>query len=368
MQHAPIQLPRRIRRRLRRRTDPGAVPGTIIPHPKASQSKASIIEYTKYACNSRTISTVDVKRLADVNLDANTVRWIDVKGLGSVDLIHQLGESFGLHPLALEDVVNMHQRSKFEMYGDHIFVIARAHMPGTIDSEQIALFLGRNFVITLQEDNVDCLEPVKKRIETAKGQIRARGADYLLYALIDVIVDGYFPALEEYGERLDALDDRISVKDERNLIDQIHNVRSELLAIRRAVWPLRETINSLIRDSGELIHGETDLYLRDCYDHTVQIIDVIETDRELCADLRDYYLTVASNRMNQIMKFLTIIATLFIPLSFIASVYGMNFNPQASNWNMPELNWTMGYPFALGLMTSIACGLIYFFWRRGWLS
>ena len=174
------------------------------------------------------------------------------------------------------------------------------------------------------------LEPVKKRIEAAKGQIRECGADYLLYALIDVIVDGYFPALEEYGERLDALDDRVSSRDERSLIDQIHNVRSELLSIRRAVWPLRDTINSLIRDSGELIHDETDLYLRDCCDHTVQIIDVIETDRELCADLRDYYLTVASNRMNQVMKFLTIIATLFIPLSFITGLYGMNFNAQAS--------------------------------------
>jgi len=204
--------------------------------------------------------------------------------------------------------------------------------------------------------------------ESKQLRVEFENADYLFYALLDVVVDGFFPALEEYGERLDALDDRVSLSSEENLISEIHTVRMELLSIRRSVWPMRDMINTLIRDSGDLISSDVILYLRDCYDHTVQMIDVIETDRELCADLRDYYLTVASNRMNQVMKFLTIIATLFIPLSFIAGLYGMNFNTKASNWNMPELNWTMGYPLAVGLMSATATGLIYFFWRRGWLT
>lgn len=368
MRHAPIQLPRRTKRREKRRTKPGSVPGQLVPHPQASDSQIHAIQYDEQRCESRELKEGDFEQMTPEKSAGDGVTWIDVKGLAGVDSIHAIGQAFGLHPLALEDVVNVHQRPKVEMYGDHLFVIARAHIPGTLDSEQIAMFLGCNFVITFQEDNVECLEPVLRRIEQGHGRIRQHGADYLLYALIDIIVDGYFPVLEDYGERLDALDDRISSNQERNLIDEIHSVRSELLSIRRAVWPLRETINSLIRDSGKLIHDETDLYLRDCYDHTVQIIDVIETDRELCADLRDYYLTVASNRMNQVMKFLTIIATLFIPLSFIAGLYGMNFNTQASSWNMPELNWTMGYPFALGLMTALAGGLIGFFWRRGWFS
>ncbi len=368
MRHAPIQLPRRTKRRPKRRTKPGSVPGQLVPHPQAADSRIRAIQYDEQGCESRELKAGDIEQLIPEISTGDGVMWIDIKGLGSVDSIHAIGETFGLHPLALEDLVNVHQRPKVEMYGDHLFVIGRAHIPGTLDSEQIALFLGCNFVINFQENNVEGFEPVLRRIEQGLLCSPDQMPDYLLYALIDVIVDGYFPVLEDYGERLDALDERIASNQERNLIDEIHSVRRELLAIRREVWPLRETINALIRDSGELIRDETDLYLRDCYDHTVQIIDVVETDRELCTDLRDYYLTVASNRMNQVMKFLTIIATLFIPLSFVAGLYGMNFNTQASTWNMPELNWTMGYPFTLGLMTAIAGGLIAFFWRRGWLS
>jgi len=296
------------------------------------------------------------------------VTWIDIGGLRDIELIHEIADRFGFHPLALEDAVSVHQRPKVDVYKDHLFVVARAHIPGTVETEQVSFFVGRNFVVTFQESDADCLESVRKRIEAAQGRICECGADYLFYALLDVVIDGFFPALEGYGERLDALDDRVSLSSEQNLISEIHTVRMELLSIRRAVWPMRDVINTLIRDSGDLISSDVDLFLRDCYDHTVQMIDVIETDRELCADLRDFYLTVASNRMNQVMKFLTIIATLFIPLSFIAGLYGMNFNTQVSDWNMPELNWAMGYPFALGLMSATASGLIYFFWRRGWLS
>ncbi len=188
---------------------PGAVPGQLVPHPHASDSKIHVIQYDEQNCDSRELKAGDIKQLMRAKSKGDDVTWIDVKGLGSVQLIHEIGEAFGLHPLALEDIVNVHQRPKVEMYGDHLFVIARSHIPGTLDSEQVAMFLGRDFVVTFQEDNVDCLQPVRRRIESAQGRIRERKADYLLYALIDVVVDGYFPALEDYGERLDALDDRI---------------------------------------------------------------------------------------------------------------------------------------------------------------
>ncbi|MEQ9410193.1 MAG: magnesium/cobalt transporter CorA [Fuerstiella sp.] len=361
-----LQLPKRITQRFQRRSEPGALPGSVIAHPDASPP---IIRVTRYGPDTATECEIsDLDHISEL-VGQSAVTWVDVDGLGDAAVITRIGRQFGFHPLALEDVVNVHQRPKVEMYTDYLFMIARAHPPGgSLTTEQVALFLGRNFVVSFQEREVKCLETVRRRILNGQGRIRDSGADYLLYSLLDAVIDGYFPALEEYGERLDALDERISVREERNLINQIHRVRGELLALRRSVWPLREAVNSLIRDSGTLISEETDLYLRDCYDHTIQIIDVIETDRELCSDLRDFYLTVVSNRMNQVMKLLTIIATLFMPLSFIAGLYGMNFNTAASDWNMPELNWDFGYPFALGLMAATATSLLIFFWRKGWLN
>lgn len=364
----PPQHPRRRQRRAKRPAPPGTLPGTVVAHPEATESVVRCLRYSSKAYEQTNLqSAIDAVKGTPESV-SKQVTWIDVGGLRDVALIQRIAKCFGLHALALEDVVNVHQRPKLDVYPDHLFVIARVHLPGSIESEQVAFFVGKGFVVTFQESNEDCLAVVRKRIELDQGRIRKSGSDYLLYSLIDLVVDGYFPALEEFGERLDVLDERVSGSDASNLIHEIHSVRTELLSIRRNIWPMRETINSLIRDSGDLVSDEVDLYFRDCYDHTVQIIDVIETDRELCADLRDFYLTVASNRMNQVMKFLTIIATLFIPLSFIAGLYGMNFNTNASSWNMPELNWTLGYPFALGLMTAVASGLIYFFWRKGWLT
>ncbi len=364
MDAGPFRLPLLVKR-IQRQTKPGAVPGTIAPHPDEPEPIVRAIKY-----NQQQYSEHEIKSAQEVSdlLSGTDVVWVDVDGLGNAMIITQLGEAFGLHPLSLEDVVNVHQRPKLESYGKYLFVIARAQSRiSSLETEQIAIFLGLNWVVTFHQRDVDCLDSVYQHIRSAKGKIRSFGADYLMYAVLDAVIDGYFPALERYGERLDALDDEISSQAEGNMINQIHNVRSELLTLRRSVWPLRDAINSLNRDSGDLIKDETRLYLRDCYDHTVQIIDVIETDRELCADLRDFYLTVASNRMNQVMKFLTIIATLFIPLSFIAGLYGMNFNTEASKWNMPELNWTYGYEFALLLMTITAALLLSFFARRGWL-
>lgn len=360
-----IQLPHRIKQRMQRQTKPGTRPGSIVPHPDEPAPIIRALTYGPDECSEHEVS--DAKKIADLTGKAH-VTWVDVDGLGDAEIVTQIGQAFGFHPLTLEDVVNVHQRPKVESYGSYLFFIARAHPLGNLlETEQVALFLGQGWVVTFRERGLDCLDAVRKRILSDQGRMRASGADYLMYALLDAVVDSYFPALEQYGEKLDSIDDEISSSDERNLISQIHNVRGELISLRRSVWPLRDAINSLIRDSGELVSEETGLYLRDCYDHTVQIIDVIETDRELCADLRDFYLTVVSNRMSQAMKFLTVIATLFIPLSFIAGLYGMNFNTTASAWNMPELNWEYGYPLALGLMALSATVLLSFFARKGWL-
>lgn len=365
-----LPFPRRIHRRRKKHSRHSELPGTVVAHPHAVSTQLRITQYDskKYHQQESLTNAAATSALDEIETSPKQVTWIDIGGLRDTDLIHKIGNKFKLHALALEDAVNTHQRPKVDVYHDHVFVVAHAHLPDANESLQVALFLGSNFVISFHESNRDCFATVRKRISASQGRIRDCGADYLLYVLLDMIVDGYFPALEHHGERLDALDNQIYARTEQNLIDEIHSVRTELLTMRRSIWPLRDAINTLIRGPSDFISTETGLYLRDCYDHTIQLIDVMEADRELCADLRDFYLTTVSNRMNQVMKFLTIIATLFIPLSFITGLYGMNFNTKASSWNMPELNWTAGYPFALGLMTAMACGLLYFFWRKGWLT
>jgi magnesium transporter len=295
------------------------------------------------------------------------VLWLDVQGLGNAALIESIGALFGLHRLALEDVVNVHQRAKVEVYDGNVFVVLR--MPEgrqPLTTEQLALFVGPNFVVTFQEREGDCFDPVRARIRRG-GPIRAYGPDYLMYAIIDATVDNWFPVLESYGEALEDLESAILVGPGRDTIQQIHRLRRDLLALRRAVWPLRDALGILYRESTPLVHAETRVYLRDCYDHSVQIIDLLENGRDLAAELTDLYLSMISNRMNEVMKVLTIISTIFLPLSFIAGVYGMNFDTGASRWNMPELLWPLGYPLALGMMLLTALAMLYFFWRRGWL-
>lgn len=294
------------------------------------------------------------------------VLWLNVDGLGDAETIAEIGRLFDLHPLALEDVLNVHQRPKDESYGTYHFVVAQMVMANDgLESEQISLFFGTHFVLTFQQRAGDCFDPVRERIRKSQGRVRGNGADYLAYALLDAIVDAYFPVLEELGERMEALEDRVVAEPERRVIGEIHAAKRDLLTLRRAVWPLRDALNSLLRDTS-LLSEETRLYLRDGYDHAVRILDVVETDREIASGLLDVYLSSVSNRMNEVMKVLTIIATVFIPLSFIAGVYGMNFNPDVSPWNMPELNWRYGYPFAVGAMAAVGIGLLVYCWRKGW--
>jgi magnesium transporter len=284
--------------------------------------------------------------------------------------IQQLG-IFNLHRMLVEDIVNVPQRPKIEHYEDQLLIVAimvvlRPDNNG-FTKEQVSLVLGKNYLLTVQEEpEQDCFHGVRKRIDADRGTIRTQGADYLAYCLLDAIVDGYFPVLEYYGELIEDLEDEVILRPSRMTLEKIYKIRRELLTIRRAIWPQRDAINALIRDGSNLISKEVQVYLRDCYDHTVQVMDMVETYRELATGLMDVYLSAVSNKMNEIMKLLTIVSAIFIPLTFIAGVYGMNFDRTKSPLNMPELGWYWGYPFCLTLMITIASSLIFFFWKRGW--
>ncbi len=352
------------------RHNPGDIPGTINIDPDAVKPKIRLIDYNA-------VCLVDKEDITPHEcgeyLDTNSVSWVDVQGLGSIEVINALGDVFELNRLVLEDVVNMAERPKLEEYEDQLVLIARMVIPKKkkcgFHSEQVSFVLGQHYLLTIQEEPTrDCFNPVRNRIKSNRGIIRKNGADYLAYSLLDAIVDGFFPVLEKYGERIEDLEEEVMTNPTRNTLQQIYKVRRELLQLRRAIWPQRDVINALIRDSGELISHEVRLYLRDCYDHAVQVIDMVETYRELASGLMDVYLSAVSNKMNEIMKFLTVISSIFIPLTFIAGIYGMNFNTEKSRYNMPELNWYWGYPLCLGLMAAIALGSIFFFWRRGWLE
>ena len=362
----------RVRRapRLRRRTPPGTAPGTLRVHPNAPPPIIRVLAYGPQRVDERQVDTIEQLQQW---VGKHSVVWIAVEGLGDAETIQRLGKMFGLHPLALEDVVNVHQRAKVEPYDDHLFVVTRSVTAaetangGEVESEQISIFLGKNFVLTFQQRADDCLEPVRDRIRHGNGRIRTAGPDYLAYALIDAVVDSYFPVVERYADRLDDLEDEVTSRPKAMVTQRLHGIRNDLLMLRRSVRPHREALNQLARDPHPLVSDETRVFLRDCYDHVIQLIDLLEVYRESCADLRDYYLSAISNRMNEIMTVLTTMATIFIPLSFIASLYGMNFNTALAG-NMPELNWPYGYVMVLSLMSGIALAMLVIFRRKGWIG
>ena len=343
------------------------MPGTLKVAADAPHPVLRVIAFNKERLVEEPVDTVD--GLA-AYLDESNVTWINVDGLGDAATIRQIGELLGLHSLALEDVINVHQRAKVEPYHDHLFVVTRLVTmiaPDHLDSEQISLFLGKNYVLTFQQLPGDCFDPVRERIRASRGRIREAGADYLAYALIDAVIDSYFPVVDEFADHLDHLEDEVALRQSPEVIDRIHELRNDLLLLRRSVRPHRDSLNELVRDEHPLIGAETRVFLRDCYDHTVQLIDLLEVYREMCGDLRDYYLSIVSNRMNEIMKVLTIIATIFIPLGFVAGLYGMNFNTKLAG-NMPELNMPYGYLGALAVMMCVALGMLFYFWRHGWIG
>ncbi|MDF1524995.1 MAG: magnesium/cobalt transporter CorA [bacterium] len=350
----------------RRQTLPGAVPGTLEVDPGAPFSKIHII-----GCSPEEMEEKEIAESTELSafMKAWPLTWVNVDGLGDSATLLELAEIFQIHKLALEDVVHVHQRSKVDVYDNNLFVVARmaSVLNGALETEQLSIFLGDGFIVTFQEREGDCLDPVRDRIRKGKGRIRRSGADYLAYAILDAVIDGWFPVLEDYGEKLEALEDSILEKPDSQTVSSIHRVKRDLLEIRRTVWPTRETVNSLMRET-DFIQPETNLYLRDCYDHVIQIIDMVESYRDMASGLMEFYLSSVSNRMNEIMKVLTIIATIFIPLTFFAGIYGMNFNPDASPWNMPELNWKYGYLFFWAIIAVLGVTMLLFFRRMGWLG
>ncbi|OUL36652.1 magnesium and cobalt transport protein CorA [Nostoc sp. T09] len=349
---------------------PGTIPGTLFIDENAEYPEIILIDYNQ---NDYIRKQIETPEECISYLDKTSVTWVDVQGLGNQDILQRLGKVFELHPLVLEDIVNVPERPKTEDYEDQLLIIARMVVPKEIAfgfySEQVSFILGKTYLLTVQEEpEHDCFEAVRSRIEKSKGIIRKSGADYLTYALLDAIIDGFFPVLERYGELIEDLEEEVIVKPTQKTLQKIYQIRRELLQIRRAIWPQRDVISSLMRDSGELISDEVRMYLRDCYDHAIQVIDMVETYRELTSGLMDVYLSAVSNKMNEIMKLLTVVSSIFIPLTFVAGIYGMNFNTEKSPYNMPELNWYWGYPMCLAIMAAIGGGLLFFFWRRGWLE
>ena len=350
--------------------DPGAPPGTLDLEPDAPPPEIVLIDYCEATA---TRSNLANPQEAVAYLDTESVSWVDMLGLGNKETWRQMGDVFNLHLMTQEDVVNVPQRPKVVDYEDHILIIAWMVMikpnSDNFHKEQVSFILGKHYLLTVQEEpDYDCFGPVRDRIRKGQGTIRKHGADYLAYTLLDSIIDGFFPVLEVYGERIEELEDEVVARPTRKTLEKIYKIRRELLTLRRAIWPQRDAINVLIRDTSDLVTPEVRIYLRDCYDHTVQVMDMVETYRELSSGLMDVYLSSVGNKMNEIMKLLTVISSIFIPLTFVAGIYGMNFNTEKSPFNMPELNWYLGYPLCLALMGTIASGLVYFFWRRGWFE
>lgn len=349
-----------------RRTAPGSRPGSIVVDPASPPPRVSVISYGPDDCDE--VQDAPVDGVAGL-LRQKPVTWINVDGLGDEAAIRALSDVFGIHKLVLEDIVNVHQRAKVEDFEDYLFIVCRMiSYDGRLQTEQVSLIVGADFVATFQEREGDCLDPVRMRIRRSLGRIRSMPADYLAYAILDAIIDGYFPLLDQYGERMDELENRLSNSHARHAIARIHRLRSEFYILRKAIRPHREMLNSLIRDFESRFTADTRIHLRDCYDHTVQAIDIADTYREIASDLRDFHFTQISIRQNEIMKVLTIVATIFMPLGFVAGLYGMNFDSEVSPYNMPELKWFFGYPLVLAGMATLASGMLFFFWKRGWLS
>jgi magnesium transporter len=345
----------------------GASPG--IPDGMMRQSGASVIQLFAFGPDKFEEHDIHHPPAIKDYLGRWPVVWVNVDGLGNLPLIKEIGQIFGLSELALEDVVLANEQAKVERYDQHLFIVARmVSLHKDLSNEQLNIFLGKNFVLTFQESHPgDCLNPVRHRIRKNLDRLRKGGANYLVYALLDSLIDAYFPVLEKYGEQLEDIEDDLVTTADRQAIAKVHEIKRDLLVMRRSAWPLRDAINSLFHDAPEFEDEQVRHYLRDCYDHVVKVIDLVEVYREICADLQDMYLSSLANRTNDVMKTLTLISTIFLPLTFIAGVYGMNFDPDTSPLNMPELEWYLGYPFALTLMLIVGVALGFYFKRRKWL-
>ena len=296
--------------------------------------------------------------------------WVHVQGSPDLDTLRLLADTYSLHQLAIEDVVHTGQRSKLDSFPNQLFCVLNwpTFTGDKLSSKQVSFFLGDSYVVSFCEGDDDPFEPIYARINASPpGRIRGRGAHFLFYALIDLIVDEGFPTLDHFSDELEALEAHVLKQPDPSCLDAIHRIKRNLIVLRKNLWPQREVVNSLIRDDHPLLDDSSRLYFRDCYDHSIQILDLVESYRDMASGLQDLYLSSISNRMNEVMKVLTLIATIFIPLSFLTGLYGMNFNTEISPWNMPELNSRYGYPIFLGILAAAAIGLLAFFRSRRWM-
>jgi magnesium transporter len=341
----------------------GLPPGTIIHcgEQKTEEVKITLIHYDGDRFEEKELSRVEE---AFPFKDRPAVTWLNIAGLHRTEIIEKAGDIVGLHPLLLEDIVTMGQRPKAEDFGDYIFVVLKmlryGEERGEVEEEQISLVLGSSHVITFQERESDVFQPVIDRLKNGKGRIRTLGADYLAYALIDAVIDRYFVVLEDLGEKIELIEDDLVADPSRNALQQLQDLKREMLFLRRSVWSLREVLSFLERGESSLIRKTTRIYFKDVYDHIVQVIDTVETFREMLSGMLDIYLSSMSNRLNEVMKVLTIIATIFIPLTFVAGVYGMNFK------FMPELEWRWGYPLIWAVMVAMASAMVVYFRKKDW--
>lgn len=358
---------RRLRDELSRRVEPGAPPGVVMPDPAAPPAAVHVLSFGPEGYEEA--HAVEAGALPE-RLERWPMNWVNVDGAGDAALIEALGRVFGLHKLALEDVVHTHQRTKIESYGSHYFVVTR--MPSLDEmwaTEQMSIFFGAKFVLTIQErPGGDCLGTVRERIRSGWGRARACRSDCLVYMLLDAIVDHFFPLIEDVGARLDDLEADVERDIGGETTMRLHGVKRDLITVRRIMWPMRDALNGLLRDPSPMISDETRVYLRDVHDHAVQIIDLVESFRDVASGLTEIHLATAGRRTNETMKLLTMISTIFIPLTFLVGVYGMNFEPDASPWNMPELRSYFGYPIVWAVMAAVAAFMLWCFWRAGWIG
>ncbi|WGZ95718.1 MAG: magnesium/cobalt transporter CorA [Candidatus Thiothrix putei] len=339
---------------------PGTPPGTLTRHTTSDTTHIRLFEYDGENFSETHSPTQQQCQDAQQN---TLVDWLDVTGVNDPIAIRELGETFGLHPLALEDILNSGQRPKIDFHEQHAFLIL--NLPHLIEDdivlEQVSVFVGNGHLLSFCSGDGAAFEPVRQRLRQGFGRIRTRGVDYLLYALVDVVIDSAFPLLEDIGEQIEVLEDRVLENPDKAILNTLHQLKRDLLLLRRALWPQREVISRLIQHDAELVNAAMRPYFSDCYDHAVQIIDLIETYREMLSGMLDIYLSSLSNHMNDIMRVLTVVGTIFIPLTFIVGVYGMNFD------YMPELQWRSGYFIVWGIMILLAIGMLLAFKWRKWL-
>lgn len=340
----------------------GLPPGTLVAEDvkDAAPVKITVIDYDEKTYEEKELEAVTECRLFR---DKPTVTWVNVDGVHGVDVLQELGECFGLHPLVLEDIANTEQRPKTEDFADYVFIVLKMldYECGEVGTEQMSLILGPDYVLSFQEREGDVFKSVRERIRNAKGRIRKSGPDYLAYALLDAVVDNYFVILEQVGEKVGSLEEDLVEDPKPETLQSIHEMKREMIILRKSVWPLREVVNGLARGDSKLVRQSTGVFLKDVYDHTIQVIDAVETYRDVLSGMLDLYLSTVSNRMNEVMKVLTIIATIFIPLTFVAGIYGMNFQ------FMPELGWHWSYPLVWLVMVIVALSMLAFFRRKRWL-